>query len=87
MIRRYKRTSAHAPQGRSHMAYLMKDYHPPGTAPGTLESPSGEDANTLIHLLEYCGEQINVLEIHDLPQLARELADGQPHAADRKSVV
>ena len=63
------------------MAYLMKDYHPPGTAPGTLEVPSGEGANTAIHLLEYRGEQINVLTIQDLPQLARELADGQPHAA------
>ncbi|MEO5574213.1 MAG: magnesium/cobalt transporter CorA [Gammaproteobacteria bacterium] len=59
----------------------MKDYHPPGTAPGTLEAPSGEGANTAIHLLEYRGEQINVLTIQDLPQLARELADGQPHAA------
>jgi len=81
MIQRYKRTRAQASQGTSNMAYLMKDYHPPGTAPGTLEAPGGEDANTAIHLLEYRGEQVNVLEIHDLPQLARELADGQPRAA------
>ncbi len=63
------------------MAYLMKDYHPPGTAPGTLEAVAGEDAKTMMHLLEYRGEQINVLEIHDLPLLARELADGQPQSA------
>lgn len=63
------------------MAELLKDYQPPGTAPGTLKAVQGEDARTQIHLLEYRGDQINALEVNDLAELARELADGQPEGA------
>jgi len=63
------------------MAELLKDYHPPGTAPGTLKAVQGEDERTEIHLLEYRGEQTNTRVITDLAQLAKELADGQPQGA------
>lgn len=63
------------------MRPLFKSYHPPGTAPGTLQAMPGEGEHTDIYLLEYRGEQVNVVEFCDLPQLAQQLADGQPASA------
>lgn len=62
------------------MTDLIKDYHPSPTAPGTLVTAAGEDSQTRIHLLEYRGACINDLEIADISQLAKELADGRPEA-------
>ena len=63
------------------MSRLLKDYHPPGTAPGTLSAVQGEDARPRIHLLEYRGEQVNAVELADTAQLAAQLVDGHPASA------
>ncbi|MEO5703154.1 MAG: CorA family divalent cation transporter, partial [Gammaproteobacteria bacterium] len=63
------------------MSDLIKDYRPLNRPPGTLTAVPGEDSTARIHLLEYRGEQINVVEISGLEQLAQQLADGHPASA------
>lgn len=63
------------------MADFIKDYRPLNTAPGTLAPVPGEDSHTQIRLLEYRGDEVNVVEISDVPHLTQQLADGQPVSA------
>ena len=63
------------------MKDLIKDYAPPGTAPGALTATKGEAGQAKIHLLEYRSEQVNTVEIADLTHLQQQLADGHPASA------
>lgn len=45
------------------MTYFSKQYHDPGTAPGTLVSAAGTDAAVTIHLLDYTSDAVEEIRL------------------------
>lgn len=58
------------------MTRILKDYHPPGTLPGTLPARARESGNTRVWLTQYDGDKFRSAELSDLSALARLPAKG-----------
>lgn len=51
------------------MVRILKDYHPPGTLPGTLPSGARDGGNTRVWLTHYDGDRFHSEELSDLGDL------------------
>jgi magnesium transporter len=60
-------------------AGLLKDYHDPGTPPGTLRSPDGESGPARVVVASYTETEIEVREIAELTEFEALRGDGRVH--------